>query len=150
MIAVIVTRISLIAAVSRVVASGAEATFRPPVWWLGIGLLLIAALTGLTMYLFRTSGSHRFRALILTVAVAVGVPVMMFDRIVVSGTEIEETGGLVTPRGFNYAQVEYVRLTTRPGPRNRRVRVAKGACRDGQAQEHLADRHHEDLSRSNS
>ena len=109
--------------ITQAVASGAETTFRPPIWWLGIGLLLLAALTALTMHLFRNKGSKRFRALALTVVVALGVPLMMLDRIVVSGTGIEETGGIVTARGFHYADVEYVHVTTRPGARARTVTV---------------------------
>jgi hypothetical protein len=114
---------SQFAAVIRVIASGAETTFRPPVWWLGIGLLLIAGLTALTLNLFRTNDWRRFRALIMTVAVAVLVPLMMLERIDVSRTGIEDTGGIVTPRGFHYAQIEYVRVTTRLGRRNRTVTV---------------------------
>ena len=109
--------------ITQALASGAETTFRPPIWWLGIGLLLLAALTALTMHLFRNKGSKRFRALALTVVVALGVPVMMLDRIVVSGTGIEETGGVVTTRGFHYADVEYIHVTTRPGARARTVTV---------------------------
>ncbi len=75
------------------------------------------------MHLFRNKGSKRFRALALTVVVALGVPLMMLDRIVVSGTGIEETGGIVTTRGFHYADVEYVHVTTRPGARARTVTV---------------------------
>ncbi len=104
-------------------ASGVETTFRPPVWWLGLGLLLLAALTALTVYLFRTRNSKRFRALALTVVVVLGVPLMMLDRIVVSETGIEETGGIVTRRGFHYANVEYVHVTTRRGTRARTVTV---------------------------
>ncbi len=109
--------------ITQALASGAETTFRPPIWWLGIGLLLLAALTALTMHLFRNKGSKRFRALALTVVVALGAPVMMLDRIVVSGTGIEETGGIVTTRGFRYADVEYIHVTTRPGARARTVTV---------------------------
>ncbi len=75
------------------------------------------------MYLFRNKDSKRFRALVFAVVVALGAPVMMLDRIVVSGTGIEETGGIVTARGFHYADVEYVHVTTRLGARARTVTV---------------------------
>jgi len=109
--------------ITQAIASGAEITFRAPIWWLGIGLLLLAALTALTMYLFRNKGSKRFRALALTVVVALGGSVMTLDRIVVTGTGFKETGGILTPRCFHYADVEYVHVTTRPGARARTVTV---------------------------